>query len=135
MLLSFTPRHGIYSVQLIAILVLTVITQQNASVSEAHDAAFLSSPHMSSPFSSSEQISRHSAESPKFQTAPNKRKMQLEAEVQRFDGWYNNLAHPSWGSLGKCEHIVNIFFLHFLSKLHNLDTCSHFQKTLILLDK
>ena len=23
------------------------------------------------------------------------------AERQRYDGWYNNLAHPNWGSAGK----------------------------------
>ena len=23
------------------------------------------------------------------------------AEKQRYDGWYNNLAHPNWGSAGK----------------------------------
>lgn len=22
-------------------------------------------------------------------------------EKQRYDGWYNNLAHPEWGSIGK----------------------------------
>lgn len=22
-------------------------------------------------------------------------------EKQRYDGWYNNLAHPDWGSVGK----------------------------------
>ena len=22
-------------------------------------------------------------------------------EQQRYDGWYNNLAHPNWGSAGK----------------------------------
>lgn len=22
-------------------------------------------------------------------------------ETQRFDGWYNNLVHPSWGSVGE----------------------------------
>lgn len=24
----------------------------------------------------------------------------LRAEMQRYDGWYNNLAHPDWGSIG-----------------------------------
>lgn len=30
----------------------------------------------------------------------------LRAEMQRYDGWYNNLAHPDWGSLGTltCVH-------------------------------
>lgn len=28
----------------------------------------------------------------------------LRTEIQRFDGWYNNLAHPSWGSIGKTHH-------------------------------
>lgn len=23
------------------------------------------------------------------------------SEKQRYDGWYNNLAHPDWGSVGK----------------------------------
>lgn len=23
------------------------------------------------------------------------------ADKQRYDGWYNNLAHPDWGSIGK----------------------------------
>ena len=29
------------------------------------------------------------------------RKMFFMAEMQRYDGWYNNLAHPRWGSTGK----------------------------------
>lgn len=29
-------------------------------------------------------------------------------EKQRYDGWYNNLAHPEWGSVGK------IFLFNFL---------------------
>lgn len=27
-------------------------------------------------------------------------------EKQRHDGWFNNLAHPSWGSVGKMADIV-----------------------------
>ena len=79
MLLSFTPRHGIYCFHLIVILLL--IPDQNI-LCNGHDAATLSST----------LSSEHHHES--------KKKMQLESEVQRFDGWYNNLAHPSWGSLG-----------------------------------
>jgi hypothetical protein len=29
------------------------------------------------------------------------------SEMQRYDGWYNNLAHPAWGSIGE---------LHLLSE-------------------
>jgi len=28
-------------------------------------------------------------------------KMYSQTEKQRYDGWYNNLAHPDWGSVGK----------------------------------
>jgi len=31
--------------------------------------------------------------------APSKQKMFYMAEMQRLDGWYNNLAHPRWGSM------------------------------------
>lgn len=24
-----------------------------------------------------------------------------QTEKQRYDGWFNNLAHPEWGSVGK----------------------------------
>lgn len=27
------------------------------------------------------------------------------SEKQRYDGWYNNLAHPDWGTVG--ESIIN----------------------------
>ena len=34
------------------------------------------------------------------------------AEKQRYDGWYNNLAHPNWGSAGKsydlCRYLVSL---------------------------
>lgn len=26
-------------------------------------------------------------------------------EKQRYDGWFNNLAHPDWGSVSKYPHI------------------------------
>ena len=26
----------------------------------------------------------------------------LKLERQRYDGWYNNMAHPDWGAVGKC---------------------------------
>lgn len=29
-----------------------------------------------------------------------------EIEKQRHDGWFNNLAHPSWGSVGKSNYII-----------------------------
>ncbi|KAI1304155.1 Dual oxidase [Halotydeus destructor] len=29
----------------------------------------------------------------------NQSKKQFKAEMQRYDGWYNNLAHPAWGSI------------------------------------
>ena len=28
-------------------------------------------------------------------------RLRMYAEKQRYDGWYNNLAHPTWGSIGK----------------------------------
>lgn len=28
-------------------------------------------------------------------------KIYSQIEKQRYDGWYNNLAHPDWGSVGK----------------------------------
>lgn len=28
-------------------------------------------------------------------------------EKQRYDGWYNNLAHPDWGAVGKSANFVN----------------------------
>jgi len=27
-------------------------------------------------------------------------------EFQRYDGWYNNLAHPEWGAAGKKEFLI-----------------------------
>lgn len=27
-----------------------------------------------------------------------------QIEKQRYDGWYNNLAHPDWGAVGKLKH-------------------------------
>ena len=38
------------------------------------------------------------------------RNMYFKAEMQRYDGWYNNLAHPSWGTTGNYFHFV-IFIL------------------------
>lgn len=29
------------------------------------------------------------------------KEMYFKAEMQRYDGWYNNLAHPAWGSTGE----------------------------------
>lgn len=34
--------------------------------------------------------------------------MYFKAEMQRYDGWYNNLAHPAWGSTGNC-YCFNLF--------------------------
>lgn len=28
-----------------------------------------------------------------------------QTEKQRYDGWFNNLAHPEWGSIGKFKCI------------------------------
>lgn len=28
-----------------------------------------------------------------------------QTEKQRYDGWFNNLAHPEWGSIGKFKYI------------------------------
>jgi hypothetical protein len=36
--------------------------------------------------------------------------LQSYSERQRYDGWFNNLAHPDWGSTG-----TFFLFLHFLS--------------------
>lgn len=33
-------------------------------------------------------------------------KLLSHSEKQRYDGWYNNLAHPDWGTVGK----RNIFY-------------------------
>ena len=33
-------------------------------------------------------------------------------EKQRYDGWYNNLAHPDWGSTGAFS-LNSIFFYEF----------------------
>ena len=37
-------------------------------------------------------------------------------EKQRYDGWYNNLAHPDWGSVGKYRqyYILLINYFYFL---------------------
>lgn len=37
--------------------------------------------------------------------------MRSKAEKQRYDGWYNNLAHPSWGAIGKKYMDIIIVFL------------------------
>jgi len=31
----------------------------------------------------------------------NESSLESEIEMQRYDGWYNNLAHPAWGSIGE----------------------------------
>ena len=28
----------------------------------------------------------------------------LSLERQRYDGWYNNMAHPEWGAVGMYQH-------------------------------
>lgn len=41
------------------------------------------------------------------------RDMYLKSEMQRYDGWYNNLAHPAWGSTGKFSthfRLLSLFF-------------------------
>lgn len=30
-----------------------------------------------------------------------------QTEKQRYDGWFNNLAHPAWGSCGKFKLVSN----------------------------
>lgn len=39
--------------------------------------------------------------------------LDMRWEFQRYDGWFNNLAHPSWGSTGKSFHLI---FICLLSK-------------------
>jgi tryptophan-rich sensory protein len=34
-------------------------------------------------------------------------------EKQRYDGWYNNLAHPDWGAVGELVFFMSIA-LHLL---------------------
>jgi hypothetical protein len=29
------------------------------------------------------------------------------SEKQRYDGWYNNLAHPQWGTVGKTPYLIS----------------------------
>jgi tryptophan-rich sensory protein len=29
------------------------------------------------------------------------------SEKQRYDGWYNNLAHPQWGTVGKTPNLIS----------------------------
>ena len=40
---------------------------------------------------------------------------QASYEQQRYDGWYNNLAHPNWGSAGKsydlCSNVAALLGL------------------------
>ena len=31
-----------------------------------------------------------------------------DIEYERYDGWFNNLANPSWGTVGKYEGYVNM---------------------------
>lgn len=38
-----------------------------------------------------------------------------KTEKQRHDGWFNNLAHPDWGSVGKFQ-LFKQFLLHYLTK-------------------
>lgn len=35
-------------------------------------------------------------------------KLLSQTEKQRYDGWYNNMAHPDWGSVGKFHSIYRI---------------------------
>ncbi|CAK9813122.1 hypothetical protein ANTQUA_LOCUS7529 [Anthophora quadrimaculata] len=36
------------------------------------------------------------------------------ADKQRYDGWYNNLAHPDWGSIGKyIKQLCTVLFRCF----------------------
>jgi hypothetical protein len=30
----------------------------------------------------------------------------MRLERQRYDGWYNNMAHPEWGAVGKCNQMI-----------------------------
>ena len=45
--------------------------------------------------------SRSAANNNNEATVLRSKSVQAEAaEYQRYDGWYNNLAHPHWGSVG-----------------------------------
>lgn len=33
-------------------------------------------------------------------------RLMSHVEKQRYDGWYNNLAHPDWGAVGKFGNVV-----------------------------
>ncbi len=37
----------------------------------------------------------------------------MQFEKQRYDGWYNNLAHPGWGSVGELAivYMIRDFFI------------------------
>lgn len=39
--------------------------------------------------------------------------MFFKAEMQRYDGWYNNLAHPAWGSTGIDGCFLAFFLFQF----------------------
>ena len=37
----------------------------------------------------------------------------LRLERQRYDGWYNNMAHPEWGAVGKFVKVsIHIKIIH-----------------------
>lgn len=46
--------------------------------------------------------------------------MYSQTEKQRYDGWYNNLAHPDWGSVGRCN--IEYDIIRILSKYVNATT-------------
>lgn len=39
--------------------------------------------------------------------------MYTHTEKQRYDGWYNNLGHPEWGSVGK-QSVLNLIYSNFI---------------------
>ena len=43
----------------------------------------------------------------------------MYAEKQRYDGWYNNLAHPTWGSIGKYTFWLRLVYHPTLKSYKN----------------
>ena len=35
----------------------------------------------------------------------------MRLERQRYDGWYNNMAHPEWGAVGKLNQLSSGKFM------------------------
>ena len=36
----------------------------------------------------------------------------MRVERQRYDGWYNNMAHPEWGAVGKLSSNGSYNFMY-----------------------